>query len=54
MAGSAQTWPFYAVAWAGDFCAVILITVRTWRLIVAPEKLHDRGYEEAGPTEEKN
>ncbi len=48
------TWPFYAVAWAGDFCAVILITVRTWRLIVAPEKLHDRGYEEAGPTEEKN
>ena len=46
------TWPFYAVAWAGDFCAVILITVRTWRLIFAPEKLHDRGYEEAGPTEE--
>ena len=48
------TWPFYAVAWAGDFCAVILITVRTWRLIVAPEKLHDRGYEEARTAEEDN
>ena len=39
------TWPFYAVAWTGDACAVILIAVRTWRLIFAPEKLHDEGYE---------
>ena len=49
------TWPFYAVAWTGDFCAVILIVVRTWRLIFAPEKLHDEGYEQVHPdTEEKN
>jgi TRAP-type transport system small permease protein len=35
------TWPFYAVAWAGDVCAVILIGIRTWRLIMKPEALHD-------------
>jgi TRAP-type transport system small permease protein len=33
------TWPFFAVAWAGDVSAVILIAVRTYRLIVHPEKL---------------
>jgi TRAP-type C4-dicarboxylate transport system permease small subunit len=33
------TWPFFAVAWAGDVSAVILIAVRTWRLVVHPEKL---------------
>ena len=33
------TWPFYAVAWAGDVCAVILIGIRTWRLIFQPELL---------------
>jgi TRAP-type transport system small permease protein len=33
------TWPFFAVAWAGDVSAVVLIAVRTWRLIVHPEKL---------------
>lgn len=33
------TWPFFAVAWVGDVSAVILIAVRTWRLIVHPEKL---------------
>jgi TRAP-type transport system small permease protein len=33
------TWPFFAVAWAGDVCAVILIAVRTYRLIFHPEKL---------------
>src|SRR5215471_9051319 len=27
------TWPFYAVAWVGDVCAVILIAIRTWRLV---------------------
>lgn len=35
------TWPFYAVAWLGDAAAVVLIAIRTWRLIVSPEKLHD-------------
>jgi TRAP-type C4-dicarboxylate transport system permease small subunit len=33
------TWPFFAVAWAGDVSAVILIAVRTWRLVVHPEEL---------------
>src|SRR5580658_10040084 len=33
------TWPFFAVAWAGEVCAVILIAVRTYRLIFHPEKL---------------
>jgi TRAP-type C4-dicarboxylate transport system permease small subunit len=33
------TWPFYAVAWAGDVSAVVLIAIRTWRLIFHPEAL---------------
>ncbi|MRD49752.1 TRAP transporter small permease subunit [Caenimonas koreensis DSM 17982] len=33
------TWPFYAVAWAGDVCAVLLIAIRTWRLMFNPESL---------------
>ena len=40
------TWPFYAVAWTGDVCAVILIAIRTWRLIFAPDALHDDHAEE--------
>ena len=35
------TWPFFAVAWAGDVSAVVLIAIRTWRLIFHPEDLHD-------------
>ncbi len=31
------TWPFFAVAWAGDVSAVLLIAIRTWRLIFRPE-----------------
>ena len=31
------TWPFFAVAWAGDVSAVLLIAVRTYRLIFQPE-----------------
>jgi TRAP-type C4-dicarboxylate transport system permease small subunit len=34
-------WPFFAVAWAGDVSAVLLIAIRTWRLIFRPEDLHD-------------
>ena len=34
-------WPFFAVAWAGDVSAVLLIAIRTWRLIFAPEQMHD-------------
>ena len=33
------TWPFYAVAWCGDACAVLLIAIRTYRLIFHPEQL---------------
>jgi TRAP-type transport system small permease protein len=33
------TWPFFAVAWAGDVCAVVLIAIRTWRLVFSPETL---------------
>src|SRR5580693_3280027 len=31
------TWPFFAVAWLGDVSAVLLIAVRTYRLIFHPE-----------------
>jgi TRAP-type C4-dicarboxylate transport system permease small subunit len=31
------TWPFFAVAWLGDVSAVLLIAVRTYRLIFRPE-----------------
>jgi TRAP-type transport system small permease protein len=31
------TWPFFAVAWIGDAAAVMLIAVRTYRLIFRPE-----------------
>src|SRR5262245_15677936 len=30
------TWPFFAVAWLGDVSAVMLIIVRTYRLIFHP------------------
>ena len=29
-------WPFYALAWAGDVSAVLLIAIRTYRLIFHP------------------
>lgn len=32
-------WPFYAVAWVGDVAAVLLIAVRTYRLIFHPEMM---------------
>jgi TRAP-type transport system small permease protein len=35
------TWPFFAIAWAGDVSAVVLIAIRTYRLIFHPEDLHD-------------
>ena len=35
------TWPFFAVAWIGDVSAVLLIAVRTYRLIFHPEDIHD-------------
>jgi TRAP-type C4-dicarboxylate transport system permease small subunit len=35
------TWPFFAVAWAGDVSAVLLIAIRTYRLVFHPEEIHD-------------
>ena len=35
------TWPFFAVAWMGDAAAVLLIAIRTYRLIFHPLDLHD-------------
>ena len=35
------TWPFFAVAWAGDVSAVLLIAIRTYRLIFNPDAMHD-------------
>ena len=33
------TWPFFALAWVGDAAAVILISVRAYRLLFHPERL---------------
>jgi TRAP-type C4-dicarboxylate transport system permease small subunit len=35
------TWPFFAVAWAGDFAAVLLIAIRTYRLVMQPEAMRE-------------
>jgi hypothetical protein len=35
------TWPFALVAWLGDVSAVLLIAVRTYRLVMHPERLAD-------------
>ena len=35
------TWPFFAVAWLGDVSAVLLIAIRTWRLIFQSDALED-------------
>ena len=32
------TWPFFLVAWLGDASAVLLIAIRTYRLIFQPEE----------------
>jgi TRAP-type transport system small permease protein len=37
------TWPFALIAWLGDVSAVLLIAVRTYRLIMHPEDLADAG-----------
>ena len=34
-------WPFFAVAWLGDACAVLLIAIRTWRLVFQPDALEE-------------
>jgi TRAP-type C4-dicarboxylate transport system permease small subunit len=35
------TWPFFAVAWAGDVSAVLLIAIRTNPQILNPDLMHD-------------
>jgi hypothetical protein len=35
------TWPFFAIAWAGDVSAVLLIAIRTYRLIFHPEEMEE-------------
>ena len=40
------TWPFALIAWIGDVCAVVLIAVRTFRLVFKPESLHDEHFEQ--------
>jgi TRAP-type C4-dicarboxylate transport system permease small subunit len=37
-------WPFFALAWAGDVSAVLLIAIRTYRLLFYPEDM-SRGYQ---------
>ena len=37
------TWPFFLVAWLGDVSAVLLIAVRTYRLIFQPEAMAAAG-----------
>jgi hypothetical protein len=35
------TWPYFALAWVGDVSAVVLIAIRTYRLIVQPEAIKE-------------
>jgi len=35
------TWPFFALAWTGDFAAVLLIAIRTYRLVFHPEEMQE-------------
>ncbi len=35
------TWPFFAVAWLGDVAAVLLIAIRTWRLVFQPALIEE-------------
>jgi TRAP-type C4-dicarboxylate transport system permease small subunit len=44
------TWPFFLMAWLGDAAAVVLIAVRTWRLIFNPAVI-ERDKQEIKPVE---
>ncbi len=41
------TWPFFAVAWLGDVSAVVLIAIRSYRLIFKPAAVRDHPEEKA-------
>src|SRR5471030_2617200 len=45
------TWPFFAVAWAGDVSAVVLIGIRTYRLIFHPELISGKELDPVKPVE---
>lgn len=34
-------WPFFLLSWIGDVSAVLLIGIRTYRLIFHPEEMHE-------------
>ena len=34
-------WPWFLMAWIGDVSAVVLIAIRTYRLIFHPDLMHD-------------
>lgn len=36
------TWPFFAIGWLGDVSAVVLIGIRTYRLVFQPELLEEK------------
>jgi TRAP-type C4-dicarboxylate transport system permease small subunit len=44
------TWPFFALAWIGDVSAVVLIAIRTYRLIFNPAAIN-RDQREIKPVE---
>ena len=46
------TWPFFVVAWLGDVSAVLLIAIRTYRLIFHPEEMA-RFQDQAGGVEQR-
>src|SRR5262245_17656557 len=43
-------WPFFLIAWLGDGAAVVLIAIRTYRLIFYPEAM-ERDQQEIKPVE---
>jgi TRAP-type transport system small permease protein len=45
------TWPFFLVAWLGDVSAVLLIAVRTYRLIFQPDLVAESGGYQIKPVE---
>jgi TRAP-type C4-dicarboxylate transport system permease small subunit len=38
------TWPFFAIAWLGDVCAVLLIAIRTFRLITQADQFESSAH----------
>jgi TRAP-type C4-dicarboxylate transport system permease small subunit len=45
------TWPFFLIAWLGDVSAVLLIAVRTYRLVFHPDYMDQAVQKEIKPVE---